>query len=403
MMIISFVEGAPARKGGIGLVGVPMILASTAARGHHAALVMAGPLNPGREKFVVRDIESALKRSEGAGHFGIVALAALETWAFAPAILWRVYKYVRAADVVSLHSIYSFPVFVGYLLARFHRKPYGVWPHGVFAPFQRTVSPRKKWLYDRLIGRRILNKASVVFFSARGEREEAVSLGLKCPSVIVPHGIDVAEYASLPPKGRFRTRCFPGHEGEVVVFLARLNAKKGLDLLIRAMAFVMAQRPQVRLAIVGPPDPAGFLRQVQAWLCESGIESRTTLAGPVTGEAKLEVMADADVFALPSHAENFGFSVFEAMASGVPVVVTDSLNYAEEIVSSGAGIAVKRDPENLATAILHLLENPDLRRRMGASGRQLARQFDWQATGISVERTFESILQRRPLPKDLTD
>jgi glycosyltransferase involved in cell wall biosynthesis len=112
-------------------------------------------------------------------------------------------------------------------------------------------------------------------------------------------------------------------------------------------------------------------------------------------------MADADVFVLPSQAENFGFSVFEAMASRVPVVVSDTLNYAEEIVRSGAGLAVQRDPESFAAAILRLLEGPALRQQMGANGLQFARRYDWAETGIRVERAFESILQNRPLPADL--
>ena len=109
---------------------------------------------------------------------------------------------MRASDFVTLHSIYSFPVLAGYCLARFYRKPYAIWPHGVLAPFQREVSKKKKWLYDRLIARQILNHASVVFFSAAGEREEAASLGLRAPSVVVPDAIEAAEFASLPARGR---------------------------------------------------------------------------------------------------------------------------------------------------------------------------------------------------------
>lgn len=139
------------------------------------------------------------------------------------------------------------------------------------------------------------------------------------------------------------------------------------------------------------------------WIRESGIESHVVLTGSVVGEAKLEVMADGDVFVLPSQAENFGFSVFEAMASRVPVVVSDTLNYAEEIARSGAGVAAQRDPESFAAAILRLLEDPALRQQMGANGLQLARRYDSAETGIRIERVFESILQHRPLPADLTE
>jgi glycosyltransferase involved in cell wall biosynthesis len=402
MKIVGFVEGASHGRGGRGLVGVPTILGGTAARGHNVALIVAGGPNTKSEKLPLRAIKSAVDGADDAGEFVIVTLSAWAVWAFSPALLWRAHKYVRAADCISLHSLYSFPVLVGYLLARLYRKPYGIWPHGVLAPFQRGVSVRKKWLYDYLVGRRILNNASVLFFSAQGEREEAAALGLKSYSVIIPDGIDVSVFAELPAKGRFRARFLAGHSGDLVVFLARLNAKKGLDLLIQAMVRVVASRPQARLAIVGSPDPSTFGRRVEDWVRESGIASHVAMTGAISHEAKLELMADADVLVMPSHAENFGFSVFEAMASCVPVVVSDTLNYAGEIARSGAGFSVPRKPESFADAILQLLEYPTLRQKMGANGIQLARRYSWVETASKVERTFESILMHRPLPADLT-
>jgi glycosyltransferase involved in cell wall biosynthesis len=183
-----------------------------------------------------------------------------------------------------------------------------------------------------------------------------------------------------------------------VVFLARLNAKKGLDLLIQAMARVVARRPRSRLAIIGPPDPAGFEHKVTDWIRENGLESHAILTGAVAHDVKLEALADADVFAAPSQAENFGFSVFEAMASRIPVVVSDTLNYAEEISRCGAGLSVPREPEEFATAIIRLLDSPALREDMGANGLQLARRYSREETGIRVERTMISILQQSPIP-----
>jgi glycosyltransferase involved in cell wall biosynthesis len=371
--------------------------------------MIAGPISPGREKFLVPDVKSALQRAEGAGTFGVVCFRpwnfltsrTWETWSFAPGLLWQTYKHFRTVDCISLHSLYSFPVLVGYLLARLHRKPYGLWPHGVLAPFQRGVSPRKKWLYDNLVAKRMLNNASVLFFTASGEYEEAAGLRLRAPVAIVPEGMDASEFLSLPPKGQFRRQVFPGQDIELVVFLARLNAKKGLDLLIRAMAKVISRRPRARLAIVGPPDPPAFERKVSDWIRECGIDGHVVVTGLVSQEKKGEVMADADVFALPSQAENFGYSVFEAMASRVPVVVSDTINYAGEISLAGAGIAVPRNPECLADAIISLLADPDLRHRMGLKGLELARKFDWAKTGLSVERVFDCILNRRGVPSDL--
>ncbi len=382
-------------------MGVATTLRSTASRGHRVLVAMGGSASPGQETLVVPDPEFGFTRKEGAGTFGLVTFRATGIWGFAPGMLLRMNRFVRGADFVSIHSIYSFPVFAGYLLARLHRKPYGVWPAGVFAPIQRRIGAKKKWLYDKLVGRRIADQASVFFFSAGGEREEAKCLDFKAPSVIIADGFDSSGYAHLPAKGSFRKRYLKGHEGPLVLFLARLNPKKGLDLLAQTMRLVAEQRPDVRLAIVGPPDPPGYENEVRAWIKSAGIESKTVLTGMVDFETKLQALADADAYVLPSYAENFGFSVFEAMASGVPVVVSDSLNYAREIASAQAGFSLTRDPKNFADVILTLLGDPALRRRMGENGAAFSRRYSIEETAIKVERTIESILQGRPLPIEL--
>ena len=399
MKIAGFAEGT--RGGGPGLVGTIMILKSTAAHGHNVVLLMGGKVTPGRENFIASDADSALALKEGDGSFGIVSVKARTHWRFCPSMLWRFSKLVRSSDFVTLHSLYSFPVLAGYLLARLHRKPYGIWPHGVLAPFQRSVSARKKWIYNKLFADRILHNAAVIFYSAEGEREEAAPLRLPTPSVIVPDGFNAEEFADLPARGLFRARFLNGHTGPLVLFLARLNAKKGLDLLIRAMGRVIAEKPDVRLAIVGPPDPPSFNREVLQWVKKNGIESQTSLPGMADPQMRLEAYADSDLFVLPSHAENFGNSIFEAMASGIPVVVSDTLNYAAEFAKSGAGLAVPRTAEDFFTAIMKLLDQPEARSEMGTCGRVCARRYSLEETGAKIAKTIESVLLRRPFPDDL--
>ena len=399
--MVSFAGGQTCGKTGMGLVGLPMILRSVAARGHHVVLLLGGEPSDGWEHCVVPDVASALARKEGEGTFGIVTVPSWSTWSFAPQILWRFSSLMQFADFVSLHSLYCFPVLAGHLLARFHAKPYGLWPHGVLAPFQRTVSARKKKIYDWLFSRRILDDASVLFYSAIGEHDETQELHLRSPHVIVPHGFDAEAFATLPPRGRFRSRFLGGHTGPVVLFLARLNPKKGVDLLVKAMARVVSRRKDTLLAIVGPADPKSFEGRVRDWIRESGVESQTVLTGVVDASTRLEAFADADVFVLPSHAENFGFSIFEAMASRVPVVVSETVNYAREIGNRDAGLAVPLDPERIADGILRLLDDPALRSHMGENGVKLARSYSWDVNGDRVEQTVTCILCNRPLPAEL--
>jgi glycosyltransferase involved in cell wall biosynthesis len=399
VIIVGFAEGP--RGGSPGIVSVPTILKSTAEHGHSVVLLMGGAANSGSEHFVVRDAASALARKEGEGTFGIVVLKAWTHWRFCPAIFWRYWKLVRSSDFVMVHSLYSFPVLAGYSLARIFGKPYGIYLHGVLAPFQRQVSAQKKAVYNAFFTNRILSNASVIFFSAEGERAETKPLALRAPSVIVPDGFDASGFTVLPERGRFRARFFGGHTGPLILFLARLNAKKGLDLLVEAMAQVFAERPDARLAIVGPPDPVPFRKQVEQWIKDAGIESKTVLTGSADAEMRLEAFADSDIYVLASHAENFGFSVFEAMACGVPVVVSETLNFAGEFSDSGAAIALPRKSNAFSAAILNLLDHPELRRDMGECGKRFVRQYSLEETGAKVAATIESIKQRRPLPSYL--
>jgi len=292
-------------------------------------------------------------------------------------------------------------VLAGYLLARFHRKPYGFFPHGVLATFQRKVSVRKKFVYNRLFADRILKNASVIFYSAEGEREEAAALGIHAPSVVIPDGFDAENFSKLPERGAFRKRFLSGHSGPLILFLARLNAKKGLDLLIKAMKRVLTERPDARLAIVGPPDPPSFHKQVMQWLKESDIESETVLTGMADPKLRLVAYADADLFVLPSHAENFGHSIFEAMSCGVPIVVSDTLNFAGVFRESGAGLVLPRTPEAFSNAIVSLIENPDLRLEMGKLGRSCSGRYSLEMTGSKVAAAAESALHRKQFPPDL--
>jgi glycosyltransferase involved in cell wall biosynthesis len=309
---------------------------------------------------------------------------------------------VRNTDVIALHSVYSFPVLAGYLLARLWRKPYVLWPHGVLSPFMRRIGRRKKWIYDKLIARRILKGASAVICTGEGERRETLALGLTDRTVVIPHGVSLKSFESLPERGRFRSQHLHGAQGPLILYLGRLAAVKNLELLIRAFARVSRSVPEARLALIGPPDPPSFETTVRNWLSEHGVATHTVVTGPITDlRLKQEALVDADLFVMPSHTENFCNALFEAMATGLPCVVSDCLNYAAEVADRGAGLAVPRDPELFAGAIVNLLSNPALRTKMGKNARELVTDYSWEKSGERLARTLGSILARRPLPKDL--
>ena len=133
------------------------------------------------------------------------------------------------------------------------------------------------------------------------------------------------------------------------------------------------------------------------------MEGSTLVTGAIEPEEKLEALADADVFVSSSEAENFGFSVFEAMASRVPVVVSETIDYAGQIADAGAGFVVPRKTQSFTDAIVRLLEDPALRKAKGMNGMRLAEAYSLAHTASKLERTIHSIVNSRPLDADLTN
>jgi glycosyltransferase involved in cell wall biosynthesis len=400
--IFNFVEGAWPRPGGVGIGCVPKIGLSLAASGVRVVLVCGGPPTPGYESLVQPDVRAASSKSIGRGSFAIVTVRSWGKYAFAPSILWHVGPHVCDADALALHSVYSFPVLAGYLLARLWRRPYVVWPHGVLAPFMRRIGRRKKWIYDALFARRMLKGAAAIICTGEGERREVHSIDPALRTVVVPHGIALNSFDSLPERGRFRARYMNGHQGPLILYLGRLAAVKNPRLLIAAFAQVLTSTPSARLALVGPPDPPSFAQTVAGWLREFGVVGETAVTGAITDmAAKQEALADADVFVMPSHTENFCHALFEAMAAGLPSIVSDSVNYGGEVAANGAGLALRREPDEFARGILRLLGDSELRREMGSNARRMAAGYSWEKCGERIGATLRSVIAGQPLPADL--
>lgn len=399
MKIVSFVEGAHLKYGGIGIFSVPLINRHLSERGHDVRLVIGGTINPGYEKYRINSLEQEISPEQTSwGDFGIVAFPAIGRWSFSPSLIGQIKQEVQKADFLMLHSLYSYPVLAGYWLARNNQIPYGLWLHGVLAPFQRSVGRRKKYIYDRLLARSILNHASLLIFTAAGEKEETTNLNLTAPSTIIPLGFKPSSLAGQ--KGEFRRKYLAGFQGDFILFLARINAKKGLELLISAFAQVLSQKPETLLVIAGGDDPPEYGYKIRKMAAESGCGRSIIFTGLLLGQDKENAFTDAAIYVLPSHAENFGTSIFEAMSKGLPVVVSDSINYAQEIKRREAGVALPLDKRILSSEILRLLNDPEKRKSMGENGKVLVSQFTWQRCAKSLEDAISRVLRKDALLPD---
>jgi glycosyltransferase involved in cell wall biosynthesis len=204
----------------------------------------------------------------------------------------------------------------------------------------------------------------------------------------VPAAVEISDFASLPPREAFRASHLGAYDGPLILFLGRITYKKGIDLLIDAFAQLRAER-ECRLVIAGPDDER-LTPALRARARERGVEDQVTFAGPVYGEDRLAALAAADVWALPSHTENFGIAVIEAMAAGCPVVISPAVNLAPAARGAGAALVPALDPPEIAGALRRALTDEcaaDLRR----AGHRLAASFDVERVAPQLERMYAQV------------
>ena len=177
----------------------------------------------------------------------------------------------------------------------------------------------------------------------------------------------------------------------VVLFLGRVHPKKGLDILADAFAIVAKTRDDARLVIAGP-DEAGQSRKIASRLEKSGVLGQVIFTGMLTGIRKARALATADVFVLPSYSEGFSMAVLEAMATGLPVVISRQC-YFPEVDQSNAGIVVETRADELAVALGRLLDDPGLRREMGQNGQEMIRHgYTWDSIASRMTEFYRSVV-----------
>jgi glycosyltransferase involved in cell wall biosynthesis len=307
-------------------------------------------------------------------------------------------RHLREFDVVHLHSLYLFHNLVAGRVCRRYGIPYLMRPHGTLDPYIYRRHRWRKTVMELLFENRNIRHAAALHFTTDEEKRLAAPYIGNTPGVVVPLGLDLKEYENLPGPGKFRRRFPEVGEKKIILFLGRLNFKKGLELLAKAFAQVAREREDVHLVLAGPADP-GYGEKVKKWLADEGLLARATFTGMLLGEEKLAALRDATLFVLPSYSENFGLAVVEAMACGLPVIISDQVNIWREVQEGGAGRVGPCQAAWFAGAMAELLAQEDRRRRLGERGAALVRErFQWSHLARRLEEVYAAVLAGRPWP-----
>jgi glycosyltransferase involved in cell wall biosynthesis len=263
-------------------------------------------------------------------------------YGYTPKLVPWLQQHGRDYDVIVVHGMWQYHGYAVAKVARAMGLRYVVFLHGMLDPWfarQYPLKHLKKWLYWPWGEYPVLEGARLVLFTAEDElrlaresfplyavRERMVGFGVRRREMAAPEARE-AFLSAFPHLRSTRN----------LLFLSRIHPKKGCDLLIEAFSRVAAQDPALHLVLAGP-DSVGWRAQLAARAEQLGLTARITFTGMLTGAVKWGAYDASEVFVLPSHQENFGIVVAEALASGVPVLTTHKVNIWREIQNAGAGL-----------------------------------------------------------------
>lgn len=306
------------------------------------------------------------------------------------------HDHAEAYDAVIVHGLWQHHGRATRSALRRSSVPYFVYPHGMLDPWFKRQYPlkhAKKWLYWAAAERVVLRDAAAVLFTTQEEARLAPQSfpNFRARSEVLGYGL-VLDSVALQASADDFLQQHPALRGQrLMLFLGRLHPKKGCDLLVEAFGRIAAANPQLHLVMAGP-DSEGLQPQLAQIARRAGVGHRITFTGMLQGAAKWGALRAADVFVLPSHQENFGVAVAEALAMGLPTLLSEQVNIWREVVAAGAGLAA---PDTLdgTTALLQrwLSLPPDGHARMRAAAPTcFERHFHMQAAAGRLVQLIQS-------------
>lgn len=323
-------------------------------------------------------------------------VGALDEFLRAPELSTWLRANVKNFDLVHVHALFSWPSSTAMCIARHHGVPYIVRPLGILCQWSLQQAALKKKLFLALYERANLNGARALHCTATLEAREIAPLGLKLPRVAIPLGVPMPAPAGEEERRSARVTLGLPEDEPVLLYLSRWHPKKGLEMLT-AVLQELRDHTAFRLILAGRGD-AAYESAIREGIERAGLAERTLFPGFVRGAQKEACLRAADLFVLPSHSENFGVAVAEAMAAGVAPVITPGVALAEEVARNGAGWTPERTPEALRASLEEALGNREERGERARRAEHLAREsFSWKNACTRLKTLYENVLAGTPL------
>ncbi|MEM0085041.1 MAG: glycosyltransferase family 4 protein [Candidatus Methanomethylicia archaeon] len=338
---------------------------------------------------------SGLHIINGVDVFYFRSLLKYKTFTLTPSIIPTIIRNAKNFDVIHVHDARSFQGVSAYLTNKIKNIPYVFQPHGsylTYLPEPFNVKILKNTL-DKLISNRIFKNASKIIALNRFEAEQYRAVGVSEEKIaIIPNGIDLAEYANLPAKGLFKRKFGISEEKKIILYLGRIHRTKGINLLIKAYAYLVKKTgyKDAILVIAGPDD--GYLNEAKTLAKSLNIHDSVIFTGFISKEDKLKALVDAEVFVTPSF-YGFPMTFLEACVTGTPIVTTN-LGDILEWINNKVGYVAKPIPYDIAKAIHNIISDEELYRKFSENCINIVKSYFSIENVVSMlEKVYENVLE----------
>jgi glycosyltransferase involved in cell wall biosynthesis len=301
-------------------------------------------------------------------------------------------------NLAHIHALFSPVSSFAARICRQQKLPYILRPLGTLDPADLRKKKRLKQVYAAFLERPNLLGAAAIHFTSNQEAKVSEKFGLKTQDLILPLGV-------IPPRREISDSESNNNRLEkfkipqdipLVLFMSRIDQKKGLDLLIPALEKLLYQGLKFHFVLAGTnPQDLKYEENIQKQIQNSLLQPHTTITGFVTGELKSALLQAANLFVLPSYYENFGIAVAEAMVAGKPVVISDQVHIWHEIHNSKSGWVTKTEVESLTNALKSALQNPEECKNRGNNARNYALEnYSWDAIARQLIQEYQKLINK---------
>lgn len=301
-------------------------------------------------------------------------------------------KNIHLYDVIHIHGIWHFGSLAPFLIKS--KAVTVITIHGLLDQWAVNHHRWKKDLVTFLYQKKLLGNADLIQINNTDEEQDVLRyLGYRPKNlVIIPNGMQMSDYQQLPDHGTFRKHFELDPTKKIVLFMARLNIKKGLDILLPAFKNYIQKQNDSLLILAGPDD--GFQKEVESFIEQHQLEAKIKLVGMLTADIKKAALADADLFVLPSYSEGFSIAVLEAMTSKVPALVSDRVGFGDYIKRYDAACLTDLTTESVCENLERTLQNAPYRNQLAENAYQMVREnFDISIVANRLLDEYKKILK----------